>query len=241
MHTHLTPEEERYKQKVWTEINGLVGAYLTLTEPDYKRLMAKVEAETLAQIDQARQAGRSPFEMEQDRIDAANRMIAQERDIELNGYHMSAPDFNRFLPTLSAVSFMPDLAGLTLGGMPTMDALFMASSPANRVANEGLDALTGVCDNVAVGGFVRTLRRNYEVLRRSRMLKNHDMYVVGSRHACPTCSKLDGSYVPTEGMLRLYELNTVPFPHELPSEDQAAWCPGPTLLFAANELFGLRG
>lgn len=237
---HLTPEEERYKQKVRTEINGLVGAYLTLTEPDYKRLMDKVEAETLAQIVQARQAGRSPFQMEQDRVDAANRLIAQERDIELNGYHMSAPDFNRFLPTLSAVSFMPDLAGLTLGGMPIMDALFMASSPDHRVANEGLDALMGVCDNVAVGGFVRALRRNYEVLRRSRMLKNHDVHAVGSRHACPTCSKLDGSYMPIEGMLHLYELNMAPFPHELPSEDQAAWCPGPTLLFAANDVFGLR-
>ena len=46
---HLTPEEERYKQKIRTEINGLVGAYLTLTEPDYKRLMDKVEAETLVE------------------------------------------------------------------------------------------------------------------------------------------------------------------------------------------------
>ncbi len=237
---HLAPEEERYKQKVWTEINGLVGAYLTLTEPDYKRLMDKAEAETMAQIIQARQAGLYPFQMEEDRVDAANRMIAQERDIELNGYHMSATDFNRFLPTLSAVSFMPDFAGLTLSGMPTMDALFTASSPDYRVANEGLDALIGVCDNMAVGGFVRALRRNYEVLRRSRILKNHDVHAVGSRHACPTCSKLDGSYIPVEGMLRLYELNMVPFPHELQWEDEAAWCPGPTLLFAANDVFGLR-
>lgn len=238
---NLTPEEERYKQKVCAEIDGLVGTHLSLTGPDYRRLMDKVEAEALAQIVQARQAGQSPFKMEQDRVDEANRLIAQERDIELNGYHMSASDFNRFLPTLSAVTFMPDLAGTTLGGMPTMAALFLASSPDYRVARDGLDALIGVCDNVAVGGFVRALRRNYEVLRRSQMLKNQDVHANGSRHVCPTCLKLDGSYMPIDGMLRLYDLNTVPFPHELPSEDEAAWCPGPTLMFAANDVFGLRG
>lgn len=237
----LTPEEEQYRKKVLADINGIATAYLNLSELDYQRLMDKVEAETVDRLVQARQAGRSPFDMEQDRVDAANREIALQREIELNGYHLGFNDFKRFSGTLGAVSLMPDLEGSTLCGVRILEALYMASSPDHRVAREGADALIGVCDNLAVGGFVRALRRNYEVLQRSLMLGNRDVHVIGQRHVCASCSKLNGTYLPVDGLLRLYDLNVAPFPHEVPSRDGAVWCPGPMLSFATNDLFGLRG
>lgn len=236
----LTPEEERYKQKVLSEINGLLGAHLALTASQYKSLMDKVEAETLAQLVLARQSARSPLALEQDRVDAANREVLREREIELNGYHLSASAFSQFLPTIRAVGFMPDPAGSTLDGKPTLDALYTASSHDHREASVGRDRLNGICDTEAVGGFVRTLRRNYEVLRRSQMLRHQDVRLIASRHVCAECRKLDGRYMGVSALLGLYELNAAPFPHELQSDDEAAWCPGPMLMFAADDLFGLR-
>lgn len=235
----LTQDEEKYQAKVWHEIEGLLRNHLTPEEQE--ALKNKVFSETLEQVLLARREGTTPFQMEQQRTNEANREIERIRQIELNGYVLELEDFwGKFQNFFNSISFFPSPQTKTLQGTLARNAIYNSSSPAHKESEKACGELLGICDPQAVQGFSKVLRSNYEALRKSKILGYTEIRAINVRHVCKECQSHGDRYIPTDALLKMYELGALPFPHELPSEDEARWCSGPKLLLAPNDLFGLR-
>ena len=239
----LTQNEKRYKEKVWSQMMNLLTSHnaLPTEHSQVEVLKLKLSCEIDEQILIARQAGKTPEEMEQERCDEINNKNMQIRDIELNGYTLDVDAFwEKFETTLHTVSFFPAPTTRTFGGTLARNAIYDTSSAKYAVSSSACSQLMGICDTDAVLGFTKALRDNYETLRRSKMLGYTEIHAVKNRHVCDLCKRLEGAYLSTDGLLSAYETGILPFPHELPWEDQVRWCSGPKLIFAPNDDFGLR-
>ncbi|MCP1318388.1 hypothetical protein [Vreelandella lionensis] len=237
----LSSDEEKYKDKVWFEIESLINCYIELTPEQRVALKDKVLSEAEDQIALARRIGITPFELEQERVRKANEKIREIRKIELNGYTLGIEEFwEKFESILSSVSFFPSPVTITLAGTTAREAIYRASSPEPRESYEACNQLLGICDPKAVQGFSKAIRENYEILRKSKILRYTEVRAVNSRLVCDKCVEQGDKHLSTDALLNAYELGVLPFPHELPSEGEFRWCSGPKLLLAPNDDFGLR-
>lgn len=237
----LSEEEIKYNNKAWCEIKSLLSKYINLTDIQREALRKQVLSEVDELIIAARELGKSPFAIEQERIVSANNKIQQRREIELNGHTVSFENFkNKFQEIIKNTRFFPDTSSKTLSGAPVLEAIYRASSPDYRESYGAKNELIGVCDPQAVKGFIRALRRNYEILRKSEILNNSEVKAISNHSLCSNCKKLDGQYLPVNLLLKTYDVGIPSFPHELPYEDEIRWCPGPTLMIASDEIFNLR-
>jgi len=237
----MDSEDKRYREKVLRELDALLSNIWRTDERIRSAVLAKAQIEVDQQIREARAVGRSPFEVESERVAAVNEEIKRRRAIELDGYQIDADEFiGKFGLFLSSISFMPDLAARTLSGDVVGEAVYEATVTDLRRSRDARSRLIGVCDAMAVSEFARVLRKNYETLQRSLVLGNSEVNAIRTRGLCMECEKLADRYLSVETLVKLYDLGNPPFPHEVHWRDEPQWCPGPTLMFAVNDRFGLR-
>lgn len=226
----LTPEELAYKQATWQKVAGLPGIN-ALSQPKLEALRVQVLSELDDLILVARKAGMSPIELEAQRTAAANQQIAHERDILLNGFALDPASFRIVLgPVLAGFDCVPRMDENTLAGDLAGDILFLVASSDERTSREAQSSLLGICDDRAVATVAKTLRRNYELLMRCTLLAKSEVRAISSSKLCERCRALDGQCLSVSGLFASYAANTVPFPHQLDSEDEVVICSGPTLL-----------
>lgn len=226
----LAPDEIAYKEATWQQVLNLLGV-ASQPPAQLDALRGQLFSELDDLIVLARRAGVSPRELERQRAAAINREIEHERNTLLNGYTMDLGEFRSLLgPTLARFDCIPALDDLTLGGERIEEVLFDASSSVLSVSREAQSQLIGVCDDRAVAGLVKSLRRNYETLIRCRLLYMKEVRAVSSPNLCEACRVLDGRTLAVSEMLAMYANAMVTFPHQLKSEDEIVVCFGPTLL-----------
>ena len=83
---------------------------------------------------------------------------------------------------------------------------------------------------MAVSHVAKALRTQYETLRKAALAGVPVVRAYADRHACENCRALDGKELEVAMLLEAFTSGNVAFPHELPSDDCAAWCNGPTLI-----------
>lgn len=88
----------------------------------------------------------------------------------------------------------------------------------------------GLCDTMAVAHVAKALRTQYETLRKAALAGVPLVRAYADRHACENCRALDGKELGVAMLLEAFASGSVAFPHELPSDDCASWCNGPTLI-----------
>lgn len=237
---NLTPHELDYREKTWLQILQQLEKYLELPNDDLLALKKQCFIEIDQLIEIARSAGKSPFALEQERVEEQNKEIRRIRDIENNGFIIGLEEFKKYIaPIIKKVEFFPDLAGKTFLGNSILEKIYQSTSSEYYESSEAAGELLGFCDASAVQGFSKILKKNLEIIFRSRALNYDSVKAIGHQNICNVCTKLDG-YLPVESLWIAYTLNAPLFPHAIPSDDEAIWCPGPTLLIAPNDPFGLR-
>ena len=87
----------------------------------------------------------------------------------------------------------------------------------------------GLCDIKAVTHVAKALRERYETLRKASLAGAKTVRAYCDRHVCEKCRELDGSELEVATLLAEFTSQSVIFPHEIPSDDSACWCNGPTL------------
>ncbi len=85
-------------------------------------------------------------------------------------------------------------------------------------------------DYSPVAHVAKALRTQYETLRKAALAGVPLVRAYADRHACEKCRALDGKELEVAMLLETFASGSVAFPHEMPSDDCAFWCNGPTLI-----------
>ena len=229
--TDLTPDEEAYKEKTWRQIETLVGPVLKNDPTDFARVKDKALAEIDLHILYARTVGKTAQQLDDERVAELNSQLAARREVLQYGYALTKEDFTTtLLPILAGISFVPDPDARAWSGQQIAELLYLISDSDYHTSKDAQDALMGLCDTMAVANIARALRKQYETLRKAALAGVPVVRAYADRHACEKCRALDGKELEVATLLEAFASGSVGFPHELPSDDCASWCNGPTLI-----------
>lgn len=227
----LTPDEEAYRVKTWRQVETLVGPALKDDPADFARVKDKALAEIEQHILYARTVSKTAQQLDDERVAELNRQLAARREVLQNGYALTQEDFTTtILPILAGISFIPDPEARSWGGQQIAELLYTISDADYHTSKDAQDALIGLCDTVAVAHVAKALRTQYETLRKAALAGVPVVRAYADRHACENCRALDGKELEVAMLLEAFTSGNVAFPHELPSDDCASWCNGPTLI-----------
>ena len=227
----LSPDEEAYKVKTWHQVETLVGPALKYDPSDLSQIKDKALAEIDQHILHARAIGKTAQQLEDERVAELNRQIAARRVVLQNGYALTQEDFmTTLLPILAGISFVPDPEARAWSGKQISELLYSVSDSDYHTSKDAQDALMGLCDTMAVTHIAKALRTQYETLRKAAQAGVPLVRAYTDRHACEKCRALEGKELGVAMLLEAFASGRVAFPHELPSDECASWCDGPTLI-----------
>lgn len=222
-----TKEEAAYESGLANQLHSLMAP--SFPNDQHEALQIAIDTYIGEQGDSARLQGSTLQQSNQAETDAKNAALQRENETLNNGYRLSMADFTEIMiPIIGKFNFFPDPDGITFRGTKICDALFRISSKDYRIHVDAKDELLGCCDTDAVASVMQCLRSNYERLRCCAMANHEFVVAIENRHACPICNDMNGRRLSVSELLNHYKQGTIGFPHEIPHDDVAAWCCGPS-------------
>lgn len=223
-------EERSYRDFTWKAIDRLIPEDSKKDSVSWEKFKTKALEEINEQILYARSVGKSPFQVERERVDRLNKELKQEHELLTKGYALTEADYRADIyPNLCRFSFFPGRGEIAWGGEQIESVVYDFSSPEYRISSEARDKLIGKCDVDAISVIVKTMRRNYEKLRGAELAGHEEVRLLTNHKACSTCNGL-GESASVHTLLAEYRNSSIKFPHEVPWEDEVQYCEGPHLI-----------
>jgi hypothetical protein len=227
----LTPIEVKYKNDTLNQVNKLLEGALRDNPNEWEKLQPKLSAELDEKILIARNLGKTPQQVEQERVDEFNAELNRKREILKNGYSLSVEDYKKIVaPIFEKFEFFPQLDMATFSGERAIDLLYLVSNSNYHTSKDAQDQLMGFCDTYAVAEVAKAVRARYELARRCELAGVSKVRLIVSRKCCEKCKALDETEISTANILDEFNSGEIAFPHSIPNEDTADYCLGPTML-----------